>query len=223
MCAPPWLGGSGGVSFGTDCSRREESPTTPCSAITSTNSATATPAQTAQPTTNTTSNFTGASAVKSNSNVFLNVTPEEVVTCSKSMMTYAILDQGSTTSLCDKHLLDQLQLSAEPAKFSISTVNEQTPRQGCKINLTVCFLAGDKTLLLRDVLSVDRLPVSPNPSLSSDEMKAWPHLRNISFPMVQEEVLLLMGLNAPEPFGLLKKGVVPLISHTQFVQRWVGQ
>ena len=63
------------------CSRREESPSTPCSAGTSTNSATATPAQTTQPTTNATSNFTGASAVKSNSNVFLNVIPVEVVTC----------------------------------------------------------------------------------------------------------------------------------------------
>ena len=187
------------------CSRREESPATPCSASTSTNSATATPAQTAQPTTTTTTNFTGASAVKSNSNVFLNVIPVEVVTCGKSMMTYAFLDQGSTTSLCDKRLLDQLQVSGEPAKFSISTVNEQTLRQGCKVNLTVCSLAGYETLVLRDVLSVDRLPVSPNPSLSSDELKAWPHLQNISFPVVQGEVLLLIGLNAPEAFWVAEE------------------
>ena len=187
------------------CSRREASPATPCSASTSTKSATATPAPTAQPTTNATSNFTGASAVKSNSNVFLNVIPVEVVTCGKSMMTYAFLDQGSTTSLCDKRLLDQLQVSGEPAKFSISTVNEQTLRQGCKVNLTVCSLAGNETLVLRDVLSVDRLPVSPNPSLSTDELKAWPHLQNISFPVVQGEVLLLIGLNAPEAFWVAEE------------------
>ena len=143
--------------------------------------------------------------MKSNSNVFLNVIPVEVVTCGKSIMTYAFLDQGSTTSLCDKRLLDQLQVSGEPAKFSISTVNEQTLRQGCKVNLTVCSLAGDETLVLRDVLSVDRLPVSPNPSLSSDELKAWPHLPNVSFPVVQGEVLLLIGLNAPEAFWVAEE------------------
>ena len=71
--------------------------------------------------------------------------------------------------------------------------------------MTVCSLAGDETLLLRDVLSVDRLPVSPNPSLSSDELKAWPHLQNIPFPMAQREVLLSIGLNAPEAFWVAEE------------------
>ena len=71
--------------------------------------------------------------------------------------------------------------------------------------MTVCSLAGDETLVLRDVLSMDRLPVSPNPSLSSDELKAWPHFQNISFPVVQGEVLLLIGLNTPEAFWVAEE------------------
>ena len=145
--------------------------------------------------------------MKSDNNVFSNVIPVEVVTCGKSLMTYAFLDQGSTTLLCDKRSLDLLQVSGKPAKFSISTltVNEQTLKQGCKVNLSVCSLAGDETLLSRDVLSVDRLPVSPNLALSPDELKAWPHLQNISFPLVQGEVLLLIGLNAPEAFWVAEE------------------
>ena len=57
-------------------------------------------------------------------------------------------------------------MSGEPAKFSTSTVNQQTLTQGCKINLTVCSLSGDETLSLRDVLPVDRLPVRIHLSLS---------------------------------------------------------
>ena len=45
-------------------------------------------------------NFLGASVVSPSSKVFLNIIPVYVKSSSKSMLTCAFLDQGSTTSLC---------------------------------------------------------------------------------------------------------------------------
>ena len=85
--------------------------------------------------------------------VFLNVVPVYVEPGSKSMLTYAFLDQGSTTSLCADRLLDILNVTGEQTRFSLCTVSEQSvPQNGKNVSLNVRSLSGKK-VFLQNVLS----------------------------------------------------------------------
>ena len=153
-----------------------------------------------------TSNFSGATATKSANNMSLNVAPVKISSGSKTVLSYAFLDQGSTATLCDERLLDLLQITGKPAKFAISTVNERADiHRGSKVNLTVNSLAGGEPLNLQNVLSVKRLPALRNQPLTKDELQAWPHLRDLDLPEIAGEGLLLIGVDAPEAFWVAEE------------------
>ena len=152
------------------------------------------------------SGFTAATVTNSVCDVCLNVVPVKVTAGSETVFAYAFLDQGSTTSLCDKRLLDSLKITGELTEFSVTTVNEQaSPRRGTKVNLTLTSLTGENSVFLQDVLSIDRLPVVPNPRLTKEELDAWPHLRDLTFPNIAAEVLLLIGVTSPEAFWVTEE------------------
>ena len=120
-----------------------------------------------------TSNFSGATVIKSANNMCLNVVPVKISSGSKTVLIYAFLDEGSTATLCDERLLDLLQITGKPAKFAISTVNERADiHRGSKVTLTVNSLAGGEPLNLQNVLSVKRLLALRNQPLTKDELQA---------------------------------------------------
>jgi len=111
------------------------------------------------------------------------------------------LGQGSTNSLCDKRLLERLCVTSTKAEFSLSTLTNSVTQSGNKIDLKVSSLAGDGTLHLKGVLSVSKLPIRPNPSLSKQEKRRWPHLQGLNLSSLgKQEVLLLISVDAPEAF-----------------------
>ena len=84
--------------------------------------------------------FSSVAAIRTSS-VYLNVVPVQVSAGDKYVNTFAFLDQGLTTTLCDRRLLTELDVTGEDITFSISTVNESaTLRQGQKVNLLVTSL-----------------------------------------------------------------------------------
>ena len=116
-------------------------------------------------------------------------------------MTYAFLDQGSTATQCDKRLLNQLEVLGEKVDSNISTINgKSTRRRARKVSLTLSSLIGPDTLVLTEVLSVDNLPTNPNPPLSRNDLKAWPHLGNLELPQIDGSVTVLIGVDIPEAF-----------------------
>ena len=140
------------------------------------------------------------------------------------MLTYAFLDQGSTTSLCADRLLDILDVAGEQTRFSLSTVSEQLVSQnGKNVSLTVRSLAGKK-LFLQNVLSIRELPVDPNSALTTSEVSAWPHLQDLHLPEVDGEVLLLIGVDTPEAFWVMEeRRVVEMLENlTQLRVLWGG-
>ena len=143
-------------------------------------------------------NFLAASNITVGSNVFLNVVPVYVVTGSKSVLTCAFLNQGSTTSLCANRLLNLLDISEVLTKFSVTTFADcSTLRKGKNVNLTVRSLTDDE-INLQNVISVDQLLVVPSPALTHCEFEAWPHLQDFDLPAAHGKVLLLIGLDTPE-------------------------
>ena len=151
------------------------------------------------------SSFAGAFAIKPSS-VYLNIIPVKVSAGNRSIDIFAFLDQGSTTTLCDRCLLDLLNIAATKASYSISTINERSSIcQGVKVNLSLSSPSDKNTLYLQSVLTVGELPIKPNPPLSSEELSLWPHLRDLSMPEQQGDVMLLIGVDAPEAFWMLEE------------------
>ena len=67
--------------------------------------------------------------------VYLHVIPMRVSARNKSILTYAFRHQGSTATLCDERLLNQLDISEEELEFKISTINgKSTCRRGLKVS-----------------------------------------------------------------------------------------
>ena len=75
-------------------------------------------------------------------------------------------------------------------------------RRTTKVSLTLSSLIGPDTLVLPEVLSKDNLPSNPNPPLSRSDYKAWPHLRNLELPQIDDAVTVLIEVDIPEAFWI---------------------
>ena len=70
----------------------------------------------------------------------------------KEVKTYAFLDDGSDTSLCLQHLVEELDVKGSPMSFALTTINaEETQRLGEQLSLTV------KALTSHDYIHLDRV------------------------------------------------------------------
>ena len=67
--------------------------------------------------------FSGVAAIQTSS-VYLNVVSVQVSAGDKTVNTIAFLDQGSITTLCDKLLLTESDVTGKDISFSIYTVNK---------------------------------------------------------------------------------------------------
>jgi len=137
---------------------------------------------------------------------YLNVITVRVSCGNKSVITYAFLHQGSTATFSEKRLLEELDATGEDIAFKIATINGNlTSRQGVKVSLTITSLMGPEYLVLHDVLSIDSLPIQPNPSLTRKNLGSWPYLKDLDMPQVEGGVSILISVNVPEAFWVLKE------------------
>ena len=96
--------------------------------------------------------------------VFLNVVPVRIYSKKSCVDTLAFLDQGSMTTLCDGRLLENLGISGEKTSYFITTVNQTSERpHGRKAKLLISAVTSNKTIELKNVYCVDKLPMRPNP------------------------------------------------------------
>ena len=110
------------------------------------------------------------------------------------------------TILCDRRLLDLLDNAGKEATHSISAINERSSIcQGVKVNISLSPPSGENAPYSQDEPTVAELPIKPNLPLSSEELSLWPHLRDLSMPEQQGDVMLLIGVDAPEAFWMLEE------------------
>ena len=121
--------------------------------------------------------------------------------------TYALLDDCSDVSLCDERLASTLGIRGKKRQFNISTVNESDSNMvGQEISLQVMPLEGSGSVTLDSVLTIKKLPISTNSIATQNDVKEWPHLRDITLPLISKsglEVMLLIGSDTPEVFWTL--------------------
>ena len=139
--------------------------------------------------------------------VFLNIFPVRITCGDNEVVANAFLGQGSSTSLCDSRLLQQIQLQGEKTSFSLTTVNKvKEKRHGFKVRMCVTSNDGGETLERPNVLTVDSLPVSLNAPVSSKDLQRWRHLRDLHLPpAARGDVLLLIGADVSEAFWTLEE------------------
>ena len=137
------------------------------------------------------------------SQVFLNIVPVRISAGKKTVCCFAFLDQGSTTSLCDERLLKELDITGEKTSFTLSTLNNSAAQVGSKVDLMISSLSDSGNLRLKNVLSVNKLPVRPNQPLEHRGKACWPHLQKLKIPHSEnQEVMLLIGVDTPEAFWI---------------------
>ena len=144
-----------------------------------------------------------ACATNAKSQAFLNIVPVRISAGKKTVCCFAFLDQGSTTSLCDERLLKELDITGEKTSFTLSTLNNSAAQVGSKVDLMVSSLSDSGNLRLKNVLSVNKLPVRPNQPLKHSGKACWTHLQKLKIPHLEnQEVMLLIGVDTPEAFWI---------------------
>ena len=138
---------------------------------------------------------------KSLQNVYLCVVPVNVTFKTKSVITYAFLDQGSTHSFCGKVLVNALDLRGDANEFTLQILTGTKAHSGINASLSVSSLNGDENFVLPAVYSVSEVPILPNPVVSKIDLDWFSHLKNLSFPHIPgATVTLLIGADNPEIF-----------------------
>ena len=136
--------------------------------------------------------------------MYLRVLPVKVRShdTNKTVETYALLDNGSDVSLCDKSLASELGVQGDTKTFYLTTQEkEDSPNVGQEISLTVEALDGTDHVEVNRLWTVDKLNASSRSIPSEYDARKWPHLYDIELPSISErEVKLIIGSNAPEAF-----------------------
>ena len=114
--------------------------------------------------------------------------------------TYALLDNGSTSSWYSESLAKRLGVVGSRVQVSLSTIETDSIPLSCRrVNLEVMDTAEVNMVELPDVLTKDKLHVSTDCVSSQDDVDRRPHLWNMKVPkVIRSEVELLIGQDVPE-------------------------
>ena len=128
------------------------------------------------------------SSVRSNDNpdVYMPTVP---VVIDGTFHTCALLDTGSSTTFCSKHLVDELKLQGAKMSYKLQTLHGSKDRFSEAVDFQVSSKDGTECLYLKNVLVVDDIPVE-NSSIS--DLSRYPHLKDLAFSQ-ESQVDVLIG------------------------------
>ncbi len=144
--------------------------------------------------------------------IYLQVVPIKIIgKGGKSAITYALLDSGSSSTLCSKKLLDTLGIDGEVEDLSLSTVNQHDVTiKAAKCLFTVESVTSDFQILLPEVWGINKLSISSRAIPLQDDVKKWNHLSHLEFPSVPDkEISILIGTNVPEALIITEYKIGP--------------
>lgn len=83
--------------------------------------------------------------------------------------------------------------------FTMTTANCEEQRSGHEIQLNIESLERDAKFQLDNVFTTDNLPVTPRHMATNEDLKRWPHLRDISLPETgDKKVTILIDSDRPD-------------------------
>ena len=99
--------------------------------------------------------------------------------------TYALLDNGSDVTLCDRELVDELGITRQPRSFLLTTQeSKDSERSGLEVKLIIDSIDEDSSLKVPRAWTVDRLNISECSIPKDHDVYEWPHLNGIELPQI---------------------------------------
>ena len=140
--------------------------------------------------------------VKGRNDVCLRVLPVKVHYGTKEVVTWALLDDGSDTSLCEEGLVEELGLSGETREYKLTTVNgSNSSQKGKEVCFSIQGLNSDEEIEMERVWTVQNLPVSTKSIPRQENVDQWPHLKDIELSSADRgNIRLLIGSDTPDAF-----------------------
>ena len=131
--------------------------------------------------------------------VCLDIVPVRVSSGDTEILTYALLNTGSSVSFCESRLTDCLGLSSHQGKAVETYVETLTsdrpkPLKTESFSIRVKSLDSNEEFSLTNVLKIDHISVAPINRNMPDNLDDYEHLRGVSLPQIEDAtVTLLIG------------------------------
>jgi hypothetical protein len=118
----------------------------------------------------------------------------------KTIDTFALLDSGSSVSLCHEQLLKDLEDPGKPGLLKLTTIEKTSSMWRSRMaSITVRDLRGECEVSIPEVYTRADLNLGHNHVVTADECEQWPHLRGLDIHHVKAgTVALLIGQDCPE-------------------------
>jgi hypothetical protein len=116
------------------------------------------------------------------------------------VVTYALLDTGSTNSFCSLEVAQQLGVKGSKETVSLTTLAAaNVPFEANVVDLEVSELTDAATVNLNHVFVKGELSINSDMKVKSQDVQCWHHLNDINLPELPTgKVGLLIGQDCPE-------------------------
>ena len=117
------------------------------------------------------------------------------------VITYALLDNGSTASFCSEDLLMKLGVGTRKCQISLATISNVMENCDSAIaSLEIMDLDNTVSIDIPQAFVVRKLNISKDAVATQEDVKSWPYLNDLVLPTKLEDctVNLLIGVNIPE-------------------------
>lgn len=114
--------------------------------------------------------------------------------------TYALTDNGSTSTWCSEGLAKRLGVAGPRTQLSLSTIEKDSNPTSCfRISLEIMDMNELNMIELPEVLTKEKLNISTDDISCQGDVNRWPHLSSIQVPEgIDGGVELLIGQDVPE-------------------------
>ncbi|XP_022803018.1 uncharacterized protein LOC111340435 [Stylophora pistillata] len=108
---------------------------------------------------------------------------------------YALLDSGSTVTLCHEHLPKKLGVSGLRLNFTLSGMTGSTRVESQQLGIVVTSMDETVSVELPNVRTVKQMPISSDCIVKKRDLARWPHLCDIELQELEVgDVMLVIGL-----------------------------
>ena len=122
------------------------------------------------------------------------------------IITYAFLDNGSSSSFCRESLMRQLGVDGTPTRISLTTLEKKdSPVDSFVVkDLVISDLDENVFIELPALYTRPEIPVSKEDIPTQGDIDQWPHLRGVRLTEVDAEIGLLIACDVPTIFDPLE-------------------
>jgi hypothetical protein len=118
----------------------------------------------------------------------------------RAYCTYALLDNGSTSTFISKTMMRRLGIEGERRQVALTTLEKtSSPTWTSTCSIHVSDVQGTNFIKIPTAYARDSLPIKEENIATVEDLDAWPHLRGINLPTAtRAEVELLIGQDVPD-------------------------